>query len=185
MTYSSDSTAINALKNGDGKAFEWIYKKYLNLLCFYAAKIVRDMETGKDIVQDVFEKLWKEREKISIIDSLQAFLHTCVRNKCRDYLDHIKFKDEYNQKIINNSDTLSIHKDDDPSLILVAKETELIINNAINILPKQCKSIFILWWEAGLKYDQIVERLGISIGTVKAQINRAKSKLRKTLENYG
>ena len=36
MTYSSDSAAIGAMKNGDGKAFEWIYRKYLILLRFFA-----------------------------------------------------------------------------------------------------------------------------------------------------
>ena len=46
------------------KAFEWIYSKYLNLLRSYAAKIVGCKATAEDIVQDVFVKLWKERETI-------------------------------------------------------------------------------------------------------------------------
>ena len=183
MTYSSESAAIDALKNGDGKAFEWIYRKYFNLLRFYAVKIVRCMVIAEDIVQDIFEKLWRERKTIYITDSLQAFLHICIRNRCRDYLDHNKVKNEYAQNIIDNNDTFSMLDNDDPMSKLIAKETEKRIDDVINAFPEQCREVFLMWLKTELKYGEIAERLRISAKAVGVQINRARNKLQKSLDD--
>ena len=183
MTYSDDKTAIINIQNGNKKAFEFIYKKYFHLLCNYATKIVGCLDIAEDIVQDVFEKIWKEHETIHIIESLQAYLHTSIRNKCLDYIDNIKVKNEHVQTIIDDNEAFPIHYKEDPMSIMIAKETERRINDKIETFSEQCRDVFLLWWKAGLKYDKIAERLGISLGTVKTQINRARTKLREYLKH--
>jgi RNA polymerase sigma-70 factor (ECF subfamily) len=76
-----------------------------------------------------------------------------------------------------------IHDNHDPMSMLIAKETESRINDAIDTLPEQCRRVFLMWWKDGFKYDEIAEKSGVSIGTVKVQINRARTKLLETLEN--
>ena len=182
MTYS-DETAIKALKNGDEKAYTWIYNKYVHQLRSYAVKIVKCMATAADIVQDIFEKLWKECETIKITESLQAYLRICVRNKWRDYMDHNKVKRNYQESFWDENKDL--HDSNNPEIMLITKDTESKLNDEIDALPEQCRRVFLMWWKKGLKYDEIAEKLGISIGTVKAQINRARTKLRETTENMG
>jgi RNA polymerase sigma-70 factor (ECF subfamily) len=170
-----------SMKNGDEEAYIWIYNEYVNLLCSYAAKIVGCMVTAEDIVQDIFVKLWEERETIKITKSMQAYLHTCVRNKCQDYLDHNRVKRNYEESFWDeNKDS---YNSNNPEIMLIAKDTECMINDEMDALPEQCRRVFSMYWKEGLKYDEIAEKLVISIGTVKAQINRARTKLWKTLKN--
>ena len=181
MTFSDDTAAMKALKNSDKKAFKWIYEKYIRLLRAYVAIRVGDIETSEDIVHDVFEKLWKERETIRITYSLSAFLHACVRNKCGDNIDHNKVKIEHAQSILDNIETFPILDNDDPLSILKAKETERRINDVIDNLSEQCRDVFLMWWKEGLKYGEIATKIGISTEAVGVQINRARNKLRKSL----
>ena len=69
---SSDDTAIKALKKGGKKAYTGICNTYFRQLCFYAEKIVEDVETAEDIVHELFEKLWDNHEKIDISTSIEG-----------------------------------------------------------------------------------------------------------------
>ena len=178
----NDAARMEALKNGDEKAYTWIYNKYVHQLRAYATKIVGCMATAEDIVHDTFAKLWGERETIKITKSMQAYLYACVRNKWLDYLDHNKVKINHKESYWDeNKDS---YDSNNPEDILIAKDTESKINDEINVLPEQCRHVFLMWWQEGLKYNEIAEKLGISIGAVKAQINRARTKLRETLEKW-
>ena len=140
MIYTDD-IAKKALKDGDENAYIWICQKYHHQLRLYAAKIVRCMATSEDIVQDVFMKLWNERETIHIYESLQAYLIICIRNKCRDHLDHCMVKRKYTQNITDNY----TDQTNNPMSLLVKKDTESIINDVINTLPEQCRKIYLMW----------------------------------------
>ena len=177
----SDDIALKDLKNADEKAYTWIYNKYFNQLCDHAAKVTENIETSEDIVQDIFVKLWQERKTTIITISLRAYLYTCVRNKWKDYLDHIKVQHIHEESFWDENNDLPYSNN--PESMLIAKEMECIINDKINTLPEQCKLIFSMWWKDGLKYDEIAKKTSISIGTVKVQINRARTKLREALEN--
>ena len=73
------------------------------------------------------------------------------------------------------------HNSNDPETMLIAKETESKINDVINTLPEQCRQVFVMWWKEGLKYDEIAKKVGISTDAVGVQIDRARTKLRKSL----
>ena len=177
MIYTDD-IATKALQKGDKKALTWIYNKYFHQLCFYAEKIVEDMETDRDIVHDLFTKLWENREKIDINTSLKAYLYGCVRNNCLKILEHIKVRREYEDSYLEeNRDS---HDSNNPETQLIVKETNSRIKETINTLPEQCRIVFLMRWKEGLKYEEIAEKSGISIGTVKTQISRARTKIKKT-----
>jgi RNA polymerase sigma-70 factor (ECF subfamily) len=179
------SDTLKEIKRVDKETFEWIYKVYYLPLCFHAQKIIGRKVTAEDIVQDVFTKLWEECGTIKITGSLQAYLQTCVRNKCWNYVDHSRVKRKHAQAISDDTDTFPAHDSNDPSSILIALEMEDRINDTIDALPAQCRGVFLMWWKEGLKYDKIAQKLGISTGAVGAQINRARMKIEKSPENIG
>jgi len=174
MNYSDD-TIIKALKNGDRKAHDWIYNQYFNQLFIRAKQIVENRETAEDIVHDLFTKLWENHKKIEITTSIKQYLFWSVRNLSLNNITHINVMREYEDRFLKENSEAS--NCNNPESILEAKETESSIYELFDTLPKQCKEVFLLRFEEGLQYDEIASRLGISMGAVKSQIYRAKTKL--------
>ena len=182
MTYTDD-IATKALRNGDEKAFTWIYNKYFHQLSLYAKKIVERMETAEDIIQDLFMKLWENREKTDIITSLKAYLYVCAHKNCLSHNAHLKVVRNHIEYTLNmkNCDNWQHTTDsNNPLSILILNEIEKKTEKVIEELPVRCREVFLLW-EKGLSYEEIAEELCVSIGTVHTQIKRAKAKLRKSL----
>ena len=69
--------------------FEIIYKTYYSRLYYYTFQFITDEENSKDIVNDVFEKIWIQRHELKL-ETLSSYLYTLVRNRCLDYLRHKK-----------------------------------------------------------------------------------------------
>ena len=183
MTYS-DETAIKALKIDDEKAYSWIYNKYVHQLRSHAAKIV-GYDHADNMVQDLFTILWSKRENIHITTSLRDYLHKSIRNICLNFQKQKKTEREHIEYALDtndNSGLFQVFDDNDSSSILIAKDTESKINNEIDALPDQRRRVFLMWWKEGLKYDENAKRLGISTDAIGVQINRARTKLRKSLE---
>ena len=175
--------AVKELKNGNEKTFEWIFKTYYRALCFYAEGLVGEKEAAEEIVSDFFLKLWENRETINIKTSLQAYLYKGVHNNCLKYLDHIKVLRKYRDHamyMMENSDLFQ-SQDDQPLNMLISQEIVAEIENAIDALPAQCKEVFSLARLDGLSYQEIADKLGVSINTVRTQITRAMTKLRESL----
>ena len=181
----SISIAIKELKKGNRKTFEWIFKTYYRALCFYAEGIVGEIEAAEDIVSNFFLKLWENHEIIYITTSLQAYLYKGVYNNCLKYLEHLKILRKYREHalyMIDNSDLFLSQTDhQQPLSLLISQETVAEIEQAIDDLPEQCREVFRLTRLDGLSYQEAAEKLGISINTVRTQINRAMTKLRKSL----
>jgi len=181
---NNDNIAVKELKNGNQNTFEWIFKTYYRPLCFYAEGMIGEKETAEDIVSDFFLKLWENREVMFITTSLQAYLYKGVYNNCLKHLEHLKVLRKYRehaQYMIGNSDLFQSQTDHQPLSLLVSQETVAEIENAIDVLPAQCKEVFLLVRIEGLSYQEVAEKLGVSINTVRTQITRAMTKLRESL----
>jgi len=143
-------------------------------------KYVKEYEASREIVQDVFMRLWEKRETIDSGKSIKAYLSAAVRNKCINYLrDHKKF----NQDLLNfeelNPDLLSM-----PADKLVEADIRNRITEATAELPEKCREIFVLSRHEQLKYQEIADRLGISVKTVETQISKALQHMRERLREY-
>lgn len=74
--------------------FEIIYKTCYSRLYYYTFQFITDEENSKDIVNDVFEKIWIQRHELKL-ETLSSYLYTLVRNRCLDYLRHKKVEQQY------------------------------------------------------------------------------------------
>lgn len=177
---------VISVKNGDLKSFELIFKSYYPRLQKYAFSIVRDKEVAGDMVKDTFIKWWENRYSFSVNTSLNGFLYSSVHNNCINYVTR-----KSKNNVTSESDLLTpFHElvvatsSDYPIENLYAREMELSIEVAVNKLPEQCREIFILSRTLNLTHEEIGKKLNISINTVKVQIYRALTKLRKDLKEY-
>ena len=184
---SSKSYIHDRLEDGDIKAFEILYNEQYTSLCHFAQRFVFDLDTAREIVQDVFVRIWEKRTSLPVEISLKTYLYTSVRNKCLDYLKHLNVEYEFEKKRIKEilePGNNSFNTIDDPLDGLITKELENAIKEAIENLPEKCREIFELSRFKGLKYREIAEELSISVKTVETQMSRAIEALKKKLSNH-
>ncbi|MCX6252534.1 MAG: RNA polymerase sigma-70 factor [Bacteroidetes bacterium] len=143
-------------------------------------RFVKDYETSREIVQDAFITLWEKRNSIDIDKPVKSYLSTTVRNKCLNYLrDHKKFN-------VNLLDLEGVLKDFayEQSDRLVEAEIRVKIDDAMNELPEKCREVFLLSRTQNLKYQEIADKLEISVKTVETQMSKALQHMRIRLKEY-
>lgn len=173
------------IKNGDKKAFETLFFKFYNPLCLYASGFIKNEEVVKEIVSDVFLKIWQKRQDIVIMQGLKPYLYRCVHNASLDYLKTEKNSGKHPFIEITRKIEEMIGLDDDYIIEQMSfPDVEKDVMEAINSLPPKCKEIFYLCRFELLTYNQISERLNISVNTVKTQISRSLDSLRPLLKKY-
>ena len=164
----------------DYLAFEKLYKRFYYILTHYAYRYMKCPELANDMVSEVFYKLWKKRDSISVTTSLQSYLFTAVRNKCLDQLRVENRVDKCDDSVLVDLDSSS----STPLQHAIAEELQQKIESAIEALPKDRRRVFRMSRDNGLKYKEIADTLGISIKTVETQMGRALKFLRGELTEY-
>lgn len=174
-----------ALKSGNEKAFRMIMDCWYKRLFNFAIGYLNNEENTKEVLQDVFLRLWDHREKLSDNTILNAYLFTLTRNRCIDLIRKerliLQFRtdkqDEY-RRLTENFDALS-----DPILDdIFAMEIQVEINRAVNGLPEQCRKVFIMSRSNGLKNREISEALELSEKTVESHLTKALKIIKLALE---
>jgi len=171
---------INKIKSGDKKAFEELFFDYYPKLTVFARKYVIDMDTAREIVQNHFVKLFETHKNINVQTSLKSYIYSSVRNSCLNHLNRQKLHASHAENIrIQNKDS-----EIDFSDTMEQTELEYRIWREVSGLPDQCKQIFNLSRQEGIKNKEIANQLGISIRTVETQISKALKILRTNLNKY-
>lgn len=155
--------------------FENTFRKYYPSLLAFVERHVGDRDVAKDLVQDVFLKLYKSYPYFSSEVNIKSWLYTSSRNAALDYLRHLKVRD--NNKLLM-AESMMFAADVDE---VISEELTRKIHEAIDSLPLQCCQIVRMHIIDGKKYTEISAELGISINTIKTQIFRGYKKLRELL----
>lgn len=162
----------NRIYNGDTKAFKELYDCYCAPLLQVALAIARHREMAEEIVADVFIAVWRHRKDLREITNLKWYLYAATRNIA---LNHLR---KYAHHKTWHLDEASLPEYEiNPEAQLISNEMMQHINVAINALPPQCRLIFKLVKEDGLKYREVADLLNISIKTVENQVGIALKKL--------
>jgi len=159
-----------------------LFMYYSKPLFYFALKFV-DEEQAKDIVQDVFHKLWEDKN-IQISSSMSGFLFTMARNKCLQQIEKQKIREQYRQTaaIRLKEEELAFYAGGANSLIQLELQHQL--EEAIAKLPEKCREVFELSRFHSKKNQEIANELGISIKTVEKHISKALSQIRSELKDY-
>jgi RNA polymerase sigma-70 factor, ECF subfamily len=180
-----DGEQIKRIKSGDQIAFALVFRLLHKKLCSYAYVYVRDYDVSDEIVQETFIKLWESKELLKEDQSLCAYIYKCVHNNCINYIKKQQVNSKLSAEYINtvNVSMQTVEQDFDEELIekLMLEDIESRLTLAINGLPGQCREIFLLSRFGYLSYQEIADKLAISVNTVKTQISRAFQKIRTEL----
>ena len=177
---SGQQELIERLKGSDMGAFREIYRKYAPLMQAFASKFT-DQATAEDLVQDVFMQIWVGRETSPVSESLQAYLFRAVRNRCINYLEHLKVKASFeNQEMIELQLSEACYYES-PEQLLIRKEQLEQVRQEIEKLPPKTRKVFKMAYEEDKKAASIAEELSISVRTVETQLYNALKTLREKL----
>lgn len=166
---------FDRVSEGDQKALEQLFAIYFPRLNDFAKKVIKDDGISQDIVQDVFLKIWEIKDKIETIN-IEAFLFRLVRNRCIDYIKHIRIVSSRLQEFEISTKYEELYRIDfigNEPYLLIEKELKLKIDTIVQQLPERCREVFILSRVKGMKNREIAEKLNINIKNVERHLKRA------------
>jgi RNA polymerase sigma-70 factor (family 1) len=172
---------IGLLKQGNQQAYDQIFRKFYPALCFFARRFVSVESTAEEIVQDVLFKLWQKHADFDTILSVKGFLYISTKNACFD-----RIKKEQRQQHRDHNWYLQYEKFE-PAVEqqIIHAEVLLEIQDAIELLPEQCRKIMKMSYEHGMSGKKIADELQITVSTVNNQKARGIALMRKMLSSKG
>ncbi len=176
----SDTEIIRRIRQGDTGQFESLFRSSYVSMVRYAKRLVKDQDTAEEIVQDLFFRLWQDKEKIQIESSLNGYLFRAVHNRCLHWIDHVRVVERH----IKDSSSGQEASMESPIDAIYFKELQSKIVRIIEKLPDRCGRIFCMNRFEGLKYSEIAEKLSVSVKTVEADMGKALREFRKVLKEH-
>ena len=164
------------LKTKKEETVENLFRTHFEALCRLSSKYIYDFDTSKDIVHEVFVSFWQKFDALPEDTQYKSYLFTAVRNKSFNYLRDQK----KHLNIVEAEAETAPERDDSMETQELARE----IGYGLNLLPEKCRQVFELSRFEGLKYEQIAEKLDISIKTVEGQMSKALRLLRDHLQDF-
>jgi RNA polymerase sigma-70 factor (ECF subfamily) len=176
----TEKELLKKLRGGDSFAFEVLFYKYRNKVKGFAVKIIPSKIDFEEIVQEVFVKVWINKESINPEKDFQSYLFSIAKNLI---LDHLKSAVNRKLYFIGEHFQQDLLIDDSQESLLI-DDAEEKLQKLINEIPERRREIFLLSRFEGLSYKQIAEKLNISENTVDSQIRNALAFLRKEFRKF-
>ncbi len=174
-----DYLLSRVLQHDDYGAFEKLFHSNYSPLRNFSKRLVKINEVAEELVSEVFYKIWCYRKRIVISSSAKSYLYTSVRNISFDYL-----RKEKHSLWTNLEDAAFVSSDSmDPHKNAEFAELQTKVDLAVAKLPRQCRLVFQLSRDEGMKYNDIADTLCLSVKTIETQIGRALKSLRTSLKN--
>ncbi len=167
---------IVALTQGDTRALGQVYDLYSAALLSKILRMVKDTDAAEEILQDVFLKVWNNRERINVDQSFKSWIYAIAINTIYDYYRKLSRDARLQQELINHFADLYQSTDDD----FIYEQRRELLEQALQQLPPQRLAVFKLCKLEGKSYQEAAQELGISPSTVSNQLVQAT----KFLKNY-
>ena len=168
------------IKSGNIQLFSGLFQCYYKDLVLYAGRYISSQAACEDIVQNVFLKLWNDRDTIEIEGALRSYLLRSVINQCIDEIRHKNVINEHQKYFLDSMDEgdLSVEK------TLLYSDLMEHLDEALKKLPDVLQQAFVMSRMNGMKYGEIAEELGVSVRTVEVRIGKALSQIRISLKDF-
>jgi len=180
LSIGNEKELLLRVARGDDQAFTRLFEEYSDITYGFAIAYTKTAESAEEVVQEIYLKLWLQREKLQEIHSFKDHLFILTRNHIIDFLRRRLREKKYQQQLIRyfNEATLSPHEE------LIFKESREIIARAVATLPPQQQVIYSLRRNDGLPLDEIARKMNISRLTVRNHLNKALGTIRSHLQAH-
>jgi len=171
---------LKRLGDSDHKAYDILFTEYYPSVKGFLLGFTKDQDVAADLAQDIFFKVWVNRESISRTVSFRAYLYRMARNLIYDYYEHISVVEKYDlEQREQKENSYSIEEE------IYAGELSLLIDTIIGRMPPQRKRIFVMSRRDGLSNDRIADALNINKRTVENHITQALHDTKEELHRGG
>ncbi len=139
----------------------------------FATQFLKDEDEAKDVVQEVFLKLWQKRDELEKVDNIEAFAMRMTRNRCLDVIRTSK-------TIAVSAETARWMKEETVDVHSQVEFTESAnqIKKLINGLPDLQRTIMYLRDIEQLSYDEIADTTELQLNAIRVNLSRARKKVR-------
>ena len=189
--FVSDEDLMMKCRKGDMSAFELLVRRYQNPLINYIHRTVKDYHRAEDLSQETFLRVFKSASRYEPTASFKSWLYTIATNLCRNEVRNRSRRNTYYLEDLVEEGEDVYHTDmmrdtrHMPDVLLEKKEQRQIIRKALAQLPENQRVALTLVTYQDLRYEEVSEILGCSVGAVKALIHRARQKMKKLLIKAG
>lgn len=175
-----------SMKSKEEILFNQFYLKYYLKIQHVAYSYLFDIESAKNVAQEVFLKLWDKREIIDPQREVYGYLLILTKNACinvlKRRLTEKKYKEFSNYRLQAEINLLSLSNKTSEKII--EKEISTLLENAIKMMPEKVRSTFILSRSGDLKQKEIANIQGIALRTVESRLRTAMDILKKVFKDY-
>ncbi|WP_423146004.1 RNA polymerase sigma-70 factor [Rubrolithibacter danxiaensis] len=162
----SEKELLKRVAAGSEQGFEELFNCYHQRLGAYIFRLTDSMEMAEELVQDVFLKLWLNRETLTGVENFKAFLFTVSKNHTLNCLKKIVRERMLQKEWEENNNENEVFSEELSTSLYLLEE-------AIDRLPPQQKTVYLLSRHERLKYAEIASRLQLSKETVKSYLKIA------------
>ena len=179
-TINTDQQLVKSLRKGDVFAYNELFHKYSQKVYNFSIKHLENEEDVKDLVQEIFMKIWDKRNEINEKKSFNGFLFTITLNSIRD----IFRKKVKNRKLIDKWLEETEPYSDSTLLSIEYRSLEKVVCTLVEQLPQKRQMVFRLSRNEGLSNDEIAQQMNIQKKTVENHLNLALNYLRERLQEH-
>lgn len=178
LTANTDEELIAMVKNDILPAFGELYNRHWNALLAKAFDRLKSREDAEEVVQELFIKIWRRRQRIELQFSFKTYIFAALRYEILHFIAKQQYrKDDIS---IEGNDHLQFWAQEDEFHSMEMKELQQQVNLIIDSLPEKCKIIFRMSRNEGLSAKNIADQLNLSPRTVETQIGKAIRVLKKS-----
>ena len=170
---------LDKMKGGDRESFNKVFRRYYMPLTRFCVRFVGDGDQAAEIVQDLFVKVWTNREKLTLTSSFESYMLRSVRNSAITYINKERSHADVNGRIYTDDSDAN-----DPSETLQSNNLEASYQKVLATMPEKRREVFLASRFDGLKYAEIATKMGLSQKTVEAHMSAAIKQLREGLKEY-
>lgn len=161
--------------------FRKIYEEYYASFCIYAKQFIDDRSIREDIVSDVFAVLWRKWDEIELKpETVLAFLKTCVRNSCLNYLKHLRYETDYVESCKKRTPVYEI----DPDAVYSLEELYELLYQTLKKLPENYTTVFVKHFFEGKTHSAIAKDMNLSVKSIDRYKQKVIEILRHELKDY-
>lgn len=187
MEQYKDSELIFLIKESNHSAFEELHRRFWHSLYRIAYKKIGDQEETNDLLQEMFMELWEKRETLDFNNAVNNWLRNRLWYKVAIYFRYKGFKQKHKENFLaflksEEESAISFDSIDLKEADFFYEEILATINNCIEDMPERMKRIFLMSRSENQSVKEIASNLNLSPKTVKAQLERASSRLKRVAE---
>ena len=173
----SEKTLLSALKNGDVKAFDKLFADYGKRLYHFAYGYLKSREDTEGLVQEVFLKIWKNRDNLNPDLSFKAYLFKIAYHFILEFFEKSNRQRAYQHRLLEEAIEFTDENDERLNYQMLLEKVESLIQK----LPSRQKEILLKRKKEGIPVKEIAEQLGISSKTVENHLTEAIKNLKNGL----